>query len=95
MKSRSLRLLEKKKYKIVRVKEIDDRITVLFLKGFGNDEEFISLLYQDLIPLFRKVMQLNNGTADDLTLQYYGCSNFDECKPIIKISGKRFTRFLV
>ena len=69
--------------------------TLLFLKGFGNEEEFMSLLFHDISPKFRTAMQLNNGEATGLKLKYYGCTNFDGGNPIIRISSKGFTRYLM
>jgi hypothetical protein len=86
---RSLRQLEEQQtYKIVRAKEMGNGNILLFLKGFGNDEEFMSLLFQDLVPKFRKAMQLNNGEAAGLKLKYYGYTNFYGGNPIIGISTK-------
>jgi len=70
----------------------DDRVAILQLKEARN-EEFISLMFRDLIPKFREAVQENNGEAVGLKLKFYGCS--DVGKPIIRISGKRFVRYLV
>jgi len=67
MKCTSLRLLKlRQTYKIVRVR-MDNRIAILFLKGVGNEEEeeFMCLMFQDLIPLFPEAMQQNNGRQPD------------------------------
>jgi len=95
MKCTSLRQLKlRQAYKIVGVK-MDDRVTILFLKEAENEEEFISLKFQDLIPLFREAVRQNNGEAAGLKLKFFGCINFGGGAPIIRISGKRFTRYLV
>jgi len=95
MKCTPLRLLKlRQTYKIVRVR-IDDKITILFLKEAGNEEEFMSLVFRDLIPLFREAVRRNNGEAAGLKLKFFGYLNFGGGEPIIRISGKRFTRYLV
>jgi len=93
---RSHRRLEvERPYRTVRALEKDDGNILLFLKGYGDEEEFMSLIFQDLAPRFRKAMQLNNGEAAGLKLKYYGCTNFDGSNPIIRIPGKGFARYLV
>jgi len=41
--------------------KMDDRITILFLKEAGNEEEFVCLMFQHLFPLFREDVRQNNG----------------------------------
>jgi len=74
---------------------MDDRVTILFLQEAGNEEEFMTLMYQDFIPQFREAVRQNNGEAAGLKLKFFGCANFGGGAPIIRISGKRFTRYLV
>jgi len=100
MTYRSLRQLEEQRsYKIVRTEEREDKNILLFLKGYGDEEEFMSLLLpRSLHPAFRSAKRQNierNGEAAELKLKYYGCTNFDGGNPIIRISGKGFTRYLM
>ena len=46
-----------------------------------------------LLPKFREAVQQNSGEAVGLKLKFYGLS--DAGKPINRISGKRFVRYLV
>jgi hypothetical protein len=51
-------------------------------------------MFRNLIPKFREAVQLNNGEVAGLRLKSYGLSTIDG-KPIIRISGKRFVKYLV
>jgi len=78
-------------YRIVQLRG-DDRVAILHLKDAQN-EEFIICMFRDLIPKFRATTWMNNGEVAGLKLKFYGCS--DTGKPIIRISDKRFVRYLV
>ena len=92
MKCTSLRLLKPQQpYKILHV-QMDERLAILHLKEARN-EEFLCSMFRDLILKFLKIIWMNNGEAAGLKLKFYGCS--DAGKPIIRISGKRFVRYLV
>jgi len=92
MNCTSLRLLKPQQpYRIVHV-QIDERLAILHLKEAGS-EEFMCLMFRDLVPKFREAIWMNNGVSAGLKLKYYGCS--DNGKTIIGISGKRFVRYLV
>ena len=69
-------------------------VTILHLKEAGG-EEFVSCMFRDLIPKFREAVQMNNGEVAGLKLKFYGCTDVDRGDPIIRISGKRFERYLV
>jgi len=88
MKYTSLRLLKPwQPYRIVQVRG-DDQVTILHMKE-ACSEEFMCLMFRDLIPKFRD----NNGRAVGLKLKFYGCA--DVSTPIIRISSRRFVRYLV
>jgi len=92
MKCTPLRQLKlRQPYRIVQVRG-DYQVDILDLKEAGN-EEFMCLMLGDLIPKFREAVQQNNGEAAGLKLKFYGCT--DVGTPIIRISGKRFVRYLV
>ena len=78
-------------YRIVQVRG-NDMVAILHLQEAGG-EEFISCMFRDLIPKFREAVQQNNGEVAGLKLKTYGLS--DAGKPIIRISGKRFVKYLV
>jgi len=78
-------------YRIVQVRG-NDMVTILHLKDAGK-EEFVSCMFRNLIPKFREAVQQNNGEVAGLKLKSYGLSNAG--KPIIRISGKRFVKYLV
>jgi len=92
MKCTSLRLLKPQQpYKIVHV-QTDERVAILHLKEAGS-EEFMCLMFRDLIPKFLEAIWMNNGVSAGLKLKFYGCS--DVGTPIIRISGKPFVQYLV
>ena len=92
MKSTPLCFLKPRQpYRIVQVRG-NDMVTILHLKEAGG-EEFVSCMFRDLIPKFREAVQQNNGDVAGLKLKSYGLSDAD--KPIIRISGKRFLKYLV
>jgi len=92
MKCTSLRLLKPQQpYKIVHV-QMDERVAILHLKEAGS-EEFMCLMFRDLIPKFLEAIWMNNGVSAGLKLKFYGCS--DVGTPIIRISGKPFVQYLV
>ena len=91
MKCTSLRLLKPRQpYRNVQVQG-DDQVTILHLKEAYN-EEFMCLMFRDLIPKFREAVQ-DNGRAVGSKLKFYGCTNIDT--PIIRISSRRFVLYLV
>jgi len=62
MKCTPLCLLKPRQpYRSVRVRG-GDQVAILYLKEAGN-EEFMSLMFRDLIPKFRRALQQNNGEA--------------------------------
>ena len=79
-------------YKIVRLRG-NEMVAILQLQEAGK-EEFVSCMFRNLIPKFREAVQLNNGEVVGLRLKSYGLSTVDG-KPIIRISGKRFVKYLV
>ena len=92
MKCTSLRLLKPQQpYRIVHV-QMDERLAIMHLKKAGS-EEFMCLMFRDLIPKFQEAIWMNNGESVGLKLKFYGCSNVGT--PIIRISGRRFVRYLV
>jgi len=93
MKCTPLRHLKPRQpYRIAQVRR-DHQVAILHLKEAGN-EEFMSLMFRDLIPKFREAVQQNNdGEAVGLKLKFYGCT--DVGTPIIRISGRRFVQYLV
>ena len=78
-------------YRIVRLRG-NEMVAILHLQEAGK-EEFVSCMFRDLIPKFREAMQQNNGEVAGLKLKVYGLSVGG--KPIIRISGKRFVKYLV
>ena len=87
MKCTSLRLLKPRQpYRIVQVRG-DDQVTILHMKEACN-EEFMCLMFRDLIPKFREAVLDNNGRAVGLKLKFYDCT--DVGTPIIRISSRRF-----
>jgi len=98
MKYLSLAQLEvRRPYDIIRVADVDRFGNILLtLRGGGNAEkEFQSLLFRNVVPLYQEAVRQHNGIAVGLNLIYCGYTNFDGSKPIIRISGRRFTRYLV
>ena len=91
MKSIPLDLLKPlQSYRIVQVRG-NDMVTI-HLKEAGK-EEFVSCMFRNLIPKFREAVQQNNGEVAGLKLKSHGLSNAG--KPIIRISSKRFVKYLV
>ena len=94
------RLEVQRPYKIIRSEKRPLNNILLFLKGYGDKEEFMSLL---LIPhhlrrTFQEVKRRHekiNGEKAVMKLKYFGCNAFKGCMPIIRISGKGFVKYLV
>jgi hypothetical protein len=57
--------------------------------------EFQSLLFKDLVPMFQKALQQNNGNVADIDFIYCGSTNYGGGKPIIMISGQWFIGYLM
>jgi len=93
--SRSVRLLkEMTPYKIVRTVESDENI-LLFFKEYKDPREIMTfLLPRSLHPAFKVVKRLNNGEAAGLKFKYYGCRCSNGGVPIIRLSGRGFTKYL-
>jgi len=101
MKYISLCRLEiQRPYKIIRSEERQMNNILLVLKGYGDTEEFMSLL---LIPHHlrqtfgdtkRRHVEIN-GENVVMKLKFFGCNTFKGCMPIIRISGKGFVKYLV
>jgi len=79
-------------YRIVQLRG-DDRVAIFHLKYAAQKEEFMCCMFRDLIPKFREAVQQNIGEVAGVKLKFNGCT--DAGKPIIRISGKRFVRYLV
>ena len=90
--------LEKNKpYQITRLDEWGNNI-LLYLRGYEEDAQEIMAL---LLPTcyhraFKRVWQLNqerNGETAKMKLKYYG-TDFWGSRPIIRISGRGFVKYL-
>jgi len=87
-------------YKILQVSEENCHSNILLtLKGYGfvdeEEEEFHSFLFSDFVPMFRRAVLQNAGKTTDLDLIYCGITNYGGGRPIIMISGRGFTHYLV
>jgi len=93
------RLQLRRPYKILQVSEKNCHGNILLtLKAYGfmeEEEEFHSFLFSEFVPMFRKAVLQKAGKTTDLNLMYCGNTNYGGGRPIIKISGRGFTHYLV
>jgi len=94
MKYTTLRLLKPQQpYRIVRVR-MDNRVAILHLKEAENKEEFVSN-----VPRFNT--KVSGGCVDEqrrvsrFKIKILWLTDVGRRTPIIRISGKRFVRYLV
>jgi hypothetical protein len=97
-----IRLLEvQRPYRIVAARGFEEQglnNVMLSLRGYGESRRDIeSLLPRNLHAKFWHAVQLNGGQAAGLKLKYYGSTTFnnDGGEPLIRISGRGFSTYLV
>jgi hypothetical protein len=92
-----LALQKNKPYQVTRLNEWGDNIQ-LYLRGYEEDtQEIMSLLLPTCYHRsFKRLWQLNqkrNGETAKMKLKYYGTDVWGG-RPIIRISGREFVKYL-